>query len=152
MEKILLAVDAINPDNNSLEFACYLGRLTKSKITGVFLENLSIEERPLLKKVLANADNAEEEVLSGPKEKMELIEKNISFFEEACINREVNYRLYLDGGNPAGKLIEESRFADLLVLDAAMSFHKHYEGIPTEFAREVLKKAGMSSNYYPGKL
>ncbi|HEY8658450.1 MAG TPA: hypothetical protein VIL78_05410 [Hanamia sp.] len=141
MEKILLAVDAINPDNNSLEFACYLGRLTKSKITGVFLENLSIEERPLLKKVLANADNAGEEVLSKPKEKMELIEKNISFFEEACINREVNYRLYLDGGNPAGKLIEESRFADLLVLDAAMSFHKHYEGIPTEFAREVLKKA-----------
>ena len=55
MEKILLAVDAINPDNNSLEFACYLGRLTKSKITGVFLENLPIEERPLLKKVLANA-------------------------------------------------------------------------------------------------
>jgi len=141
MEKILLAVDAINPDNNSLEFAGYLGRLTKSKITGVFLDNLSIEERPLLKKVLANADNAEEEESSEPKEKMELIEKNISFFEEACINREVNYRLYLDGGNPAGKLIEESRFADLLVLDAAMSFHKHYEGIPTEFAREVLKKA-----------
>jgi hypothetical protein len=141
MEKILLAVDAINPDNNSLEFACYLGRLTKSKITGVFLDNLSIEERPLLKKVLANADNAEGEELSEPKDKMELIEKNISFFEEGCINREVNYRLYLDGGNPAGKLIEESRFADLLVLDAAMSFHKHYEGIPTEFAREVLKKA-----------
>src|SRR5665647_138700 len=141
MEKILLAVDAINPDNNSLEFAGYLGRLTKSKITGVFLDNLSIEERPLLKKVLANADNAEEEESSEPKEKMELIEKNISFFEEACINREVNYRLYLDGGNPAGKLIEESRFADLLVLGAAMSFHKHYEGIPTEFAREVLKKA-----------
>lgn len=141
MEKILLAVDAINPDSNSMEFACYLGRLTKSKVTGVFLENLSFEEGPLLKKVLASADNAEEEVSNEHKEKMELIEKNISFFEEGCINREVNYRLYLDGGNPAGKLIEESRFADLMVLDAAMSFHKHYEGIPTEFAREVLKKA-----------
>lgn len=141
MEKILLAVDAINPDNNSLEFACYLGRLTKSKITGVFLENLSIEERPFLKRVLANADNADEEVSNEHKEKMELIEKNISFFEEGCINREVNYRLYLEGGNAAGKLIEESRFADLLVLNAAMSFNKHYEGIPTGFAKEVLKNA-----------
>ena len=40
MEKILLAIDAINPDKNTLEFACYLGRLTKSKVTGVFLENV----------------------------------------------------------------------------------------------------------------
>jgi hypothetical protein len=30
MEKILLAIDAQNPDKNSLEFACFLARLTKS--------------------------------------------------------------------------------------------------------------------------
>ena len=51
MEKILLAIDAINLDKNSLEFACYLAQLTKSKVTGVFLENLMSEERPVLRQV-----------------------------------------------------------------------------------------------------
>ena len=36
---------------NTLEFACYLGRMTKSKVTGVFLENLAAEEKPLLKQM-----------------------------------------------------------------------------------------------------
>ena len=48
MEKILLAIDAIKLNNTSLEFACYLARLTNSKITGVFLENLVAEERPIV--------------------------------------------------------------------------------------------------------
>lgn len=51
MEKILLAIDAINLDNTSLKFACYLAGLTNSKITGVFLENLLAEEGPLVNKM-----------------------------------------------------------------------------------------------------
>jgi hypothetical protein len=46
MEKILLAIDAMKPDIKSLDFACYIANLTKSKVTGVFLENLvSTENR-----------------------------------------------------------------------------------------------------------
>ena len=44
MKKILVALNAISPDKNSLEFACYLARLTNSKITGIFLENIAYEE------------------------------------------------------------------------------------------------------------
>lgn len=49
------------------------------------------------------------------KAKKELIEKNISFFNERCINREVSYSLHRDCEEPARELIEESRFADVLV-------------------------------------
>ena len=49
MKRILLVIDAINSDKNVTEFACFLGRLTKSKVTGVFLENLTAEEKPVLK-------------------------------------------------------------------------------------------------------
>ena len=89
MEKILLAVDAINPDKNTLEFACYLGRLTKSKVTGVFLENLVAEERPVFKQMhgMAYVDQEVDEKSAEHKDKIELIEKNISFFKEGCINR-----------------------------------------------------------------
>lgn len=143
MEKILLAIDPINPDKNALEFACYLGRLTKSKVTGVFLENLAAEERPVLKQMhgMAYMDWVVDEKSDEHKAKIELIEKNISFFKEGCINRGVSYSLHRDRGVPAHELIEESRFADVLVVDADTSFNKSYEGPPSEFVRDILKKA-----------
>lgn len=143
MEKILLAIDAINPDKNALEFACYLGRLTKSKVTGVFLENLLSEERPVLKNMhgMGYVDWEVDEKSEEHRAKMGLIEKNITFFKEGCINREVSYSMYRDRGVPAHEMIEESRFADVLVVDAETSFNKRCEGTPTEFVRDILKKA-----------
>ena len=55
MEKILLAIDALEPSENALKFACYLGHLTKSKITAVFLENLLDEVRPVQKDLQGRA-------------------------------------------------------------------------------------------------
>ncbi|MEP7375713.1 MAG: universal stress protein [Chitinophagaceae bacterium] len=143
MEKILLAIDAINLDKNSLEFACYLAQLTKSKVTGVFLENLMSEERPVLKQVygMAYADSVVDEKSDEHRVKLELLEKNISFFKEGCINRGVNYSLHRDRGVPALDLMDESRFADLIVVDAETSFNKRYEGSPTEFVKDILKNA-----------
>lgn len=143
MEKILLAIDAVNLNKNALEFACYLARLTRSKIIGVFLENLVAEERPVLKKVhgMTSIDWELDEKSDEHKAKMDEIERNISFFKEGCISGEVCYRVHRDRGVPVRELISESRFADVLVIDAQTSLNKQYEGNPTEFVRDVLKKA-----------
>ena len=122
MEKILLAIDAMNPDKNSRDFACYLGRLTKSKITGVFLENF-IELNPF-----------EHEHRSM------LIEKNIALFKEACISEEVCTTIHHDHGLPAKALVKESRYADIIVVASGTSFSKKNEGALTEFIVDVLKK------------
>ncbi|MDE3214162.1 MAG: universal stress protein [Bacteroidota bacterium] len=142
MEKIILAVDALNPDRSALEFASYLGRLTRSDITGVFLEDLASEERPVLKELHGMPYmDWEANSLSGSYQyKVSLIERNIEYFKEGCINRGVNYKLHRDRGLPVHELIEESRYADLLIVDTETSFSKMYEGIPTEFVRDVLKK------------
>ena len=42
---------------------------------------------------------------------------------------------------PARELIEESRFADVLVVDTEISFNKRYDATPTEFVRDILEKA-----------
>jgi nucleotide-binding universal stress UspA family protein len=143
MEKILLAIDATNLNINSLDFACFLGRLTKSKITGVFLENLVAEEKPVLKSMQGAAyiDWVVDENSDEHKSKMEAIKKSINLFKEGCINRETQYELHREGGVPASELIEESRFADALIVDAEASFSNHFEGIPTGFIKDVLKKA-----------
>jgi hypothetical protein len=81
MKKILLAIDAINLNINSLDFACFLARLTKSKITGVFLENRVSEEKPELKAIQGAAyiDWTVDENSDEHKAKMESIKKNIVF-------------------------------------------------------------------------
>lgn len=143
MKKILLAIDAVNLNNNALEFACYLARLTRSKLTGVFLENLVAEERPVLRQVygMPYIDHEPDDDSPAHHSRMEKIDKNISFFKDGCTNREVNCRVHRDGGIPAAELIRESRFADILVVDAETSFNKRFEGYPTEFVKDVLKNA-----------
>ncbi|MDP4261271.1 MAG: universal stress protein [Bacteroidota bacterium] len=143
MEKILLAIDGMNLDIPALDFACYLGKLTNSKVTGVFLENLVTEERPILKSAQgvkyidwALDENSEEYLV-----KKKTIEQNITLFKDACETRSTGYALHRDRGVPAREIIRESRFADVLVIDAATSFNKRYEGSPTEFVKDILKDA-----------
>ncbi len=128
MEKILLAIDALNPDKNSLDFACFLARLTKSKMTGIFLDDTVMEE-------MAITDN------SRPSSKSGLIEKNIRWFNEKCVGEETKHDLHTDSGIPVNELILESRYADLVIVDSETSFNKPYEGSPTRFVKDFLNHA-----------
>jgi nucleotide-binding universal stress UspA family protein len=143
MEKILFAIDATNISIPALDFACYIGRLTRSTVTGVFLENLVIEKTPALKNIGGTSylewgiDPAANEY----KEKQMMIEKNIAFFKEACEKRSVRCSVHRDRGIPADEIIAESRFADLIITDASISFNRRYEGMPTEFIKNILANA-----------
>jgi len=123
MEKILLAIDAVNLDTKSLDFACYLSRLTKSKVTGVFLENFIETNR------------------FYHEQREQIIESNILLFKEACASREVCHTFHRDRGFPAKALIDESRYADIIVIPPGISFSKKNEGALSEFMVNVLKNA-----------
>jgi hypothetical protein len=143
MEKILLAIDAIRVNKSSLEFACYLARLTKSKVTGVFLENLVADEKPVLKKAYGRAYVNWEinEASQEYQNKVQLIDDNIRYFKESCIQQEVCFQLHRDRGVPETELLDETRFADILVADAALSFTKQYAGMPSTFVKDILSNA-----------
>jgi hypothetical protein len=142
MEKIILAVDALEPNQNAFEFACYLRRLTESKITAIFLENLLDEARAVQKDLQGRAvvfwdrEDAAENNIRGAR-----IEQNITAFKDQCLNRSICFNVHRDRGLPVKELIKESRFADVLVIDAGTSFNKRFEDSPTGFVREILSKA-----------
>ena len=136
MRKILLAVDALNINTSSIDFACYIANLSKSKLTGVFLENILFEEV------------AEEAYISSGKEKelsvnqrQAITNQNIHFFREACEKRGVQAAIHRDRGLPSDELVEESRFADLLIIEPGLSFRKKLEGVPSGFVKAVLVEA-----------
>jgi len=69
------------------------------------------------------------------------VEKNISIFKKRCLEKDISYNLHRDTGVPEDELIEESRFADVMIVDAETSFGDFYEGSPTPFIKDVITKA-----------
>ena len=143
MENILLAIDATNIAMPALNFACYLGRLTQSKVTGIFLERGDTDERVVSKEMQGrryfNRQVAEDATQVA--EKINSIEANIAIFRETCERKGVQYTIHRDRGVPAVEMIAESRYADIIVTDAATSFRKVFEGPPTNFIRDILTDA-----------
>jgi hypothetical protein len=143
MEKILLAIDAENLNVNTLDFACYVGSLTNSKITGIFLENTRNEKASAFTYLdgIPALDWEIDSRFEQTQIKQKRIDIQIGIFQNYCTKKGVRFEIHRDRGVPAKEMVYESRFADLMILDASTSFHKKLEGSPTEFARDILKDA-----------
>lgn len=141
MEKILLAIGATNPDYNSFEFACYLPKITHSKITAIFLENMLEIENMLQVRLRRETNSVNDVLIEEASDKRILIEKNIKIIKDRCEQKKINFNIHRDRGVPLFEIIEETRFADVLIIDVKISFKKRHEGLPTEFVSSILKKA-----------
>jgi nucleotide-binding universal stress UspA family protein len=139
MKRILVAIDASNFKNSLVDFACYLARLTQSRLTGMFyhfrLEPATMEK--LRAEVFAEEDEWHFEI----EEQKEEYPRAITLFKEFCSSREVNCDVHIDGEIPIEELIAETRYADLVVADPTITFTNKAEVTPTAFLRELLARA-----------
>jgi hypothetical protein len=138
MEKILLAMDGYKQNTYAIDFACYLARLTNSRLTGVFLEGtpeggvpgISRMEEPELVEEMSDSALATDPVLHY-----------VHRFREACLCRDVPAKVHRDRGVPVGDILLESRFSDLIVVDPETSFQNADKSFPDRFIRDVLLAA-----------
>jgi hypothetical protein len=79
--------------------------------------------------------------LDDSTEKRMFFEKHIQKFNDACSQRNVLHAIHRDRGIPTPEIIEESRFADIVIIDPQTSFRKKFEGAPTRFVKSVLENA-----------
>ncbi len=138
MEKILYVTDAVRLNRGCVEFACYLCNLTHSHLTGVFLENRELELRS------HDQINQMAAISSIPggrfDEQKELYrDDSIRRFTHTCGYNGVNCITHINPGIPLTEVVRESRYADLIVVDAASSFTGKEEGTPSAFALDLLK-------------
>lgn len=141
MEKILLAINSAQVNVNTIDFACYIANLTRSKLTAIFLENL--EAVPAVTSFPGGiyAESVLQPGLPANTERSNQWEQNVRVFESVCKNRGVTSCIHRDIGVPTEEVVFESRFADMLIVDAEMSFRDKPEGLPTPFVKEVLAKS-----------
>jgi nucleotide-binding universal stress UspA family protein len=143
MKRILLTLNTAKAKTNALDFACFIARLTGSDLTVLSFEPLYAEKAPAIK--------AEEDILHFEKGKNEYIpenrrsdhlyEHNKALFSNACQSREVNFSFCVLKTHSLKAVISETRFADLLIVDPEIKFSGDQQGLPTEFAKELLLKS-----------
>jgi len=143
MEKIVLVLDGSRLDMVTVDFACYIARLTHSRLTAVFIENIKGETKPALKQLysLPYVETITAGDLPENEERISCCEKSEKSFCEACINRGVNFDVHRNQKASVKEIITESRFADLIVVNPATSFEDQKEGAPSHFVKEILAEA-----------
>jgi hypothetical protein len=139
MEKILFISNGIDLNMEAIDFTCYLANLTRSRVTGVFLENLLEDAKPVLERISGHLLNESETF--AYQEKKKLTTDNINRFVEACARRSIKADAKEDFGIPPGEILLESRYADLAVISPGISFEKQLESLPTSFVKRFMEKS-----------
>jgi len=130
----MLALDAHQLNMSTVDFACYIARLTRSKLTGVFLEGVAQEDYGYMP---GSGDASYED--GGRDLTEQQVMKTIEQFRESCICRETSNLVHRDRGMPLNEVLEESRFADLIILDPSTSFSRMDRDVPSRFVKDVLE-------------
>ncbi|HEX2848404.1 MAG TPA: universal stress protein [Chitinophagaceae bacterium] len=142
MQKILIAINGEELNEQALNFACAIARIKGSPLTGIFLENM-VENEQLIWKVTGGGNYPEWETDEHSKileAKAKKINANIEKFRAVCQANQVLCKVHEDKSVPSREVETESRFADLLIVDACMSF-KGYTGTPSDFVQQILRHA-----------
>ena len=138
MQRIVVATHGESGSPHALDFACYLGRLTNSKISGFLLEEQSSNKNPDLNRKPGSAPVEERDVATSTsiQSDVQTNEQHIALFKNACENRGVSYTIRGVKNDATNVLIRESRYADVIVAE--------FEGCHSKaehFIKELLEGA-----------
>lgn len=139
MKKLIIALDGQHFPKGAFEFAKEINRKANVLLAGVFLSPVDYS------KLLAYTGM--EGVALMPEWTMRneddmLVNKNISLFREACTAEGIEFRVHKDTDLMAiSSLIDESRFADALLVSSDLFYANVSREQPNFYLEEVLKRA-----------
>ena len=140
MKKVIIALDGEHFPKGAFEFAKFINTQNEILLAGVFLSPVDYS------RLMAYTGTGEgmaimpEWLVKNDDE--EIINKNIHLFEEACITDGLHYRVHKDNDLMAlSTLVEETRFADILLVSSELFFKNIETRQPNFYLEEVLKRS-----------
>jgi hypothetical protein len=143
MKNILLAINPDKPSIACMEFGCYLAKLTESRLTAVFVEKHLAGKSPGLITVLGvpYVETIVDSDLPGYAKQEEMRAIYRDTFTKICESRGVRHSIIQDLDYAVDRLIDESRFADLLIIARDTSLQEKAGPSPSEFVKDVIAAA-----------
>jgi hypothetical protein len=140
MEHILLAMDGTKTDISTIDFACYITRITHSKLTLLLMGRVRENEIPVQKMLFAlpYVETIVASDIPNNWERIKCVEENEKCFGEACTNRNISYSIRRNLRISIPEIIKESRFSDLIIINPATCLSDKNEGSPTHLVKEIL--------------
>jgi hypothetical protein len=139
MERIVIVISPTGVERTSLEFACFLANLTGSKLNGLFLHEAPLME--VAEKPGIHFCHHAKEAQVFPLISRNDIDAIKLDFDRFCSNHGLTWIPETKDAVNINHVILESRFADLLIINADTSFSTELEGIPTDTVTYTLKHA-----------
>lgn len=141
MKKIVVIIDALNFREELLDAYQHIASVLNGTLTIVFLED---ENGPAL--MVPNLTEGipsykYEIVLKAAREKERVINEHTALLEQGREKRNMQFSFHKDRGVPVEEAIEESRFADLMLISRDISFSMLYDSNPPGFLKNVLTDA-----------
>lgn len=122
MKKVIVAIDAVSYSEHAVQYAVEIARQAGGMTLGVFLHDLSF----ITAEIPGTFDLIPAEythIIQKQKEDEAHIQENMKRFNEQCNAAGVKHKLHVYNGTDLVRfLLDESVFADVLVLDQQMSF------------------------------
>ena len=138
MQKILLIINAQNPDFASVDFACKIAKSNGAKLSGLIVENIHFDYIPPM---AADAPSYFSVVHPSSATVTADREQVVHWFNEQCVAKGIGHEILTSGTEPIEQIIFESRFTDLLILDPQLTPFEKEEQLPSHFVKEVLARA-----------
>jgi nucleotide-binding universal stress UspA family protein len=142
MENILLVIDGARMDSAMIDFSCYLAKLAKSRLRAIFVEQLDVEGASDFELFGGTGTSIVLPRELHEKQKiLQVCESNEKLFAEACINNGIDFTIASQYTSWIEMLIQETRFADAMVINPQTSFSDKLANVPSGFTRQVLEKS-----------
>lgn len=142
MKKIIAAIDALHFTEEQLEGFAYIAREANAELTIVFLEDIAGYKLP----AVSDYTNVYYQYLQGEvnrarKEREQLGKAKLEELKTMCEARGIRVKLQEAPGYPADEVKDQSRFADMLLINHATSFALLDNSNPPRFIKDLLVHA-----------
>lgn len=139
MQKLIIALDGQHFPKGAFGFVKNINLKTKVLLAGVFLT--PVDYSKLIAYTGMEGITMIPEWLVKNEDDV-LVNKNINAFKEACIAEGIDFRIHNDTDLMAiSSLIEETRFADALLISSDLFYTNIAKNQPNFYLEEVLKRA-----------
>lgn len=153
MKKIIAAIDAIHFSEEELNSFQYIAGKARGELKAIFLENVIGQDIYLANAYPEGGGFNYEEIYNGILEEREKQRKeNVERFYRYCDNSQTKITLHEATGSPVAEVIDESRFADLLLINNNTSFAALRDTNPPKFVKDVLAEAQCPVLVLPEKI
>lgn len=142
MKKIIAAIDALQFSPEQVKAFKYFAKEAQGSLTVVCLDDIVSELTPTGVMYPGGYAYNYEQITAESRAALEFRrDNNLKQLHELCDNSNVEIEVRETAGMPAIKVMEESRFADLLLINSNTSFATLYDTDPPRFVKDLLADA-----------